>query len=308
MKIKNIIMCAALAVSCLVGITGCQSGGNPGSNSGGNTVSAAGDGNSGGNSDGNTVSAAGDGKTGGNIDAVVLNEGDKIAVFEIEGFGTIKAKLYPDAAPVGVDNFIQLAEAGYYDGLKIHRVIEDFMFQGGSLNGNGTGGEAAVNGGSFGIEPNKSMRHFYGALCYANAMGSNSTQFYIVNNNEPQELSSSDAELYRSNADTFEQYAEQMKGVSEDYEQYYRFQANYYRTIAEWVESASDEVKAKYAELGGTPSLDGNYTVFGQVYEGFDVIEAISAVEVEDNGNGEQSAPVSDIIISKVYVTDHAEG
>ena len=88
MKIKNIIMCAALAVSCLVGITGCQSGGNPGSNSGGNTVSAAGDGNSGGNSDGNTVSAAGDGKTGGNIDAVVLNEGDKIAVFEIEGFGT----------------------------------------------------------------------------------------------------------------------------------------------------------------------------------------------------------------------------
>ncbi|MGN1422204.1 MAG: peptidylprolyl isomerase [Oscillospiraceae bacterium] len=300
MRIKNIIMCAALAVSCLVGITGCQS---VSGNSSGNSVDNSGD-----NSGGNTVSAAGDGKSGGNIDEVVLKEGDKIAVIEIEGYGTIKAKLYPDAAPVGVDNFIKLAEAGYYDGLKIHRVISDFMLQGGSLNGDGFGGEAAVNGGSFGIEPNKSMRHFYGALCYANAMGNNSTQFYIVNNKTPQDISELNTEYFKSNADAFDAYAEQMKGVSDDYAQYYAFQAKYYRTVAEWAESASDEVKAKYAEVGGTPSLDGNYTVFGQVYEGFDVIDAVSAVEVEDNGSGEQSAPVSDIIISKVYVTDYAEG
>ena len=47
---------------------------------------------------------------------------------------------------------------------------------------------------------------------------------------------------------------------------------------------ATDEIKNKYKEVGGTPTLDGNYTVFGQVYDGFDVIESVSAVKVEDNG------------------------
>lgn len=84
--------------------------------------------------------------TGGNIGDVTIQSGDIVAEFEIDGFGIIKAKLFPDIAPVGVQNFIQLAQDGYYTGKNIHRVISDFMLQGGSENGDGTGGSAAYSG------------------------------------------------------------------------------------------------------------------------------------------------------------------
>ena len=117
--------------------------------------------------------------TGGNVGDVAISSGDTVAEIEIEGFGTIKAKLFPEIAPIGVKNFTMLAEQGYFDGKNIHRVIEDFMFQGGSENGDGTGGNAAYSGegssaASFGTEINENARHFYGALCYANALGQNS--------------------------------------------------------------------------------------------------------------------------------------
>lgn len=238
----------------------------------------------------------------GNIGELTLAKGDLIAVFDIKGYGTIKAKLFPDIAPVGVDNFVKLAESGYYKGLSVHRVVKDFMMQGGSLNGDGTGGDALVGDGSFGIETDtQNARHFYGALCYANAMGSNSTQFYIVNNNTPQTLSNDNNEAVLSYAEQFDQAAEEYKDVPEAVA-YYTFQANYYRTMAQAAADASDEIIEKYAQVGGTPSLDGNYTVFGQVYDGFDVIDEIAAVSVADNGNGEQSKPVKDITIKSVEV------
>lgn len=71
----------------------------------------------------------------GNTVEVTPKSGDLIATFEIEGFGTIKAVLFPEAAPIGVENFQKLAESGYFKGLTIHRVVNDFMLQGGSLNG-----------------------------------------------------------------------------------------------------------------------------------------------------------------------------
>jgi len=165
MKVKHLIISAVIAAGCIFSSVGCSKAPE------------------------------------GNVAAVELQEGDKIAEFNIEGYGTIKAKLYPDAAPVGVDNFIKLAESGYYNGLTIHRVINDFMFQGGSANGDGTGGEAA-GGGSFGIEINDDMRHFYGALCYANAGGQNTTQFYIVNNDEPQDITKLNIDEIRAAAST----------------------------------------------------------------------------------------------------------
>ena len=241
----------------------------------------------------------------GNVGELTLAQGDLIAVFDIKGYGTIKAKLFPEVAPVGVDNFVKLADSGYYEGLSVHRVISGFMMQGGSLNGDGTGGDALVEGGSFGIETDlDSARHFYGALCYANAMGSNSTQFYVVNNNEPQNLSDMNTDGLLSYAEQFEAAAEEYKD-NPDAAAYYTFQANYYRTMAQAVTDASDETAAKYAQDGGTPSLDGNYTVFGQVYDGFDVIDKIAAVEVTDNGSGEQSKPAKDIIIKSVKVYEY---
>lgn len=244
----------------------------------------------------------------GNTVEVTPKSGDLIATFEIEGFGTIKAVLFPEAAPIGVENFQKLAESGYFKGLTIHRVVNDFMLQGGSLNGDGTGGDALINDGSFGIETAQNARHFYGALCYANAQGSNSTQFYIVNNKTSQDLEDFNLDRYREIVEEGKSYIEQASamGIAEAVE-YYRFQTQYYQNTVDWVEGASNEISALYKEKGGTPFLDGNYTVFGQVYEGFDVIDNISAVEVTDNGNGETSKPVETITITNVTVTEYAE-
>lgn len=235
--------------------------------------------------------------SGGNVGDVTIQPGDIVAEFEIEGFGTIKAKLFPDIAPIGVQNFIQLAQDGFYTGKNIHRVIEGFMFQGGSLNGDGTGGNAAYTGsddgsGTFGIETSENARHFYGALCYANAAGQNSTQFYIVNSKSVDDPADYDKAI------------EQLKAEREKYEagtdgyEYYTYYIDSYTKVADKLRSLSD----KYKEQGGTPSLDDDYTVFGQVVEGFDVIDNVSAVEVTANSSGEQSKPVKDIIIKSVKV------
>ena len=61
-----------------------------------------------------------------------------IATIEVENFGTIKVELYPDQAPEAVSNFITLANRGFYDGTKFHRIVKDFMIQAGSKNGDGT--------------------------------------------------------------------------------------------------------------------------------------------------------------------------
>lgn len=240
----------------------------------------------------------------GNVVEVTPKSGDLIATFEIEGFGEIKAVLFPKAAPVGVDNFQKLCDAGYYEGLKIHRVINGFMLQGGSLNGNGTGGEALVNGGQFDIETAQNARHFYGALCYANAAGKNSTQFYIVNSKTPQTIDTSDSERITNSInlrlDELTANAKQLTDAQIN-NQLYKIQ--YDQNTLDFKTYATDEVKARYQEVGGYYGLDGNYTVFGQVYLGFDVVDAISAAEVEDNGSNEPSKPVKDIIIKNVTVS-----
>ena len=309
MKFKKILMCTLMASLLL---TGCKD--NSSDNSGGSGNS--GGGNSAGNSSNDSKTEVTDlgitsskpteiaGFTG-NLTDVEPKAGDLIAQIEIEGFGTIKAVLFPEAAPVGVENFQKLADADFFDGLTIHRVIENFMFQGGSTNGDGTGGDALVNDGSFGIETAQNARHFYGALCYANAGGQNSTQFYIVNDKTPQDLAD-------FNIDGYVEIVEEGKGLIKKwsgtvYEDYYRTQTQYYQNTVDWVNGATDEIKERYKQKGGTPHLDGNYTVFGQVYEGFDVIGSISAAEVTYNDSGELSKPVQDIIIKHVTVSVFGE-
>lgn len=283
MKLKKIIACV-LAAACLTLAAGC----------GDKTTS---DSSKTDNSSADIVEISG------NIGETVLQSGDKIAVFEIEGYGTIKAKLLPDVAPKGVENFIKLADSGFYDGLTIHRVIADFMLQGGSLNGDGTGGEAA-DGGSFGVETSDSARHFYGALCYANAAGQNTCQFYIVNNKQPQDITQIDLANIEYAAEVYGGYKDMCAEGTAEYS-YYSAMESYYARLADMIENASDAVKGKYLKVGGTPSLDGGYTVFGQVYEGFDVIDAISACEVEANAGDELSKPVDTITITSVKVTEY---
>ena len=91
--------------------------------------------------------------------------------------GPIKLELYPDKAPLTVANFVNLAKRGYYDGLNFHRVINDFMIQGGCPEGSGRGGP----GYRFEDETNNGVAHERGVLSMANAgPNTNGSQFFIT--------------------------------------------------------------------------------------------------------------------------------
>nr|WP_185762597.1 peptidylprolyl isomerase [Bacillus methanolicus] len=96
--------------------------------------------------------------------------------------GAIKIKLFPEYAPKTVENFITHSENGYYNGLIFHRVIKDFMIQGGDPKGNGTGGES-IYGHPFEDEFSDRLFNIRGALSMANAgPNTNGSQFFIVQN------------------------------------------------------------------------------------------------------------------------------
>ena len=116
------------------------------------------------------------------IDASSL-ETDTYADIEIENYGTITVALDKTSAPVTVDNFINLAESGFYDGLTFHRIMEGFMMQGGDPKGDGSGGADSKIVGEFkenGYDNN--LSHTRGAISMARAMAydSASSQFFIV--------------------------------------------------------------------------------------------------------------------------------
>ena len=153
--------------------------------------------------------------------------------------GTIEVQLFEKLATKTVKNFVELVKKGYYDGVTFHRVIPDFMIQGGDPTGTGRGGES-IYGHPFEDEFSEQLFNFNGALSMANAgPNTNGSQFFIVSN-----------EHVPANI------IDQMKMVG--YPQ---------------------EVIDRYKENGGTPWLDHRHTVFGQVIKGMDVVQAISKVE-----------------------------
>ncbi len=189
--------------------------------------------------------------------------GDQVATITTSK-GDVVIKLCPEQAPKAVENFVTLAEEGYYNGLTFHRVIDNFMIQGGDPNGDGTGGESCW-GGTFEDEFHAQMYHFRGALAMANSgADTNGSQFYIVQNPAIQE--------------GYFDYVDQVKEeYGSDTLLYNSQTGKIFRT------NYTDAVKAKYEELGGTPELDYGYTIFGQVMEGMDVVDAIAQVETDEN-------------------------
>ena len=178
--------------------------------------------------------------------------------------GTIKMRLFPEKAPKTVENFVTHAKEGYYDGLTFHRVINGFMIQGGDPLGNGTGGES-IWGKPFEDEFDVELRNFRGALSMANAGPStNGSQFFIVQAND------CDPGLIS-----------QMKEIG----------------VNARGQGFPEKVIEKYQEIGGTPWLDYKHSVFGQVFEGMDVVDAIAATDV----TGEK------VIMEKVSVEPAAE-
>ena len=110
-----------------------------------------------------------------------------IVTIEMENGKKIVAELYPDKAPNTVNNFISLANSGFYDGLAFHRVIQGFMIQGGDPAGNGTGGPGYCIKGEFAINGFKDndIKHLRGVLSMARAMmyDSAGSQFFIMHEN-----------------------------------------------------------------------------------------------------------------------------
>ena len=187
-------------------------------------------------------------------------KGDTLAVMHTN-MGDIKIKLFPKKAPKTVENFVTHSKNGYYNGLKFHRVINDFMIQGGDPRGNGTGGES-IWGGSFSDEFDPELHNLRGALSMANSgPDTNGSQFFIV---QAREVPSNMREQMRDLED---------KGYPAD-------------------------ITAAYEAHGGTPWLDFRHTVFGQVTEGMDVVDAIAAVETVND------VPRSDVIIESIEVTE----
>lgn len=243
-----------------------------------------------------SLSSCGESKPVGNIGDVELLDGDIYAVIKIMDYGEITAKLFPEVAPESVKKFKELSERGFYDMKTIHRVIDGYAIQGGSLNGDGTDGEIP-DADYVPIETSEYARHFYGALCFAaNSKGSFS-QFCIVDNDKPQDINKAITTLSEQLAD--EAIASRLLPADK---QYYE---NYLKTL----QSIPPEVVEKYSSAGGLYQLDGTETVFGQVIDGFDVLEAITSCEVVtgnaiDDGAGVPSKPINSIVIESVEIIE----
>ena len=170
-------------------------------------------------------------------------DGDLKAIIKTN-MGDIKVKLLPEYAPLAVENFTTHAKNGYYDGLIFHRVIDNFMIQGGDPEGTGVGGES-IWGKPFKDEFSPEAHNIRGALSMANAgPNTNGSQFFIV---QAPEVS--------------DDMLEQMRHASE--------------------EAFPTECIDAYEKMGGTPWLDFRHTVFGWVYEGMDVVDSIAKVSAD---------------------------
>lgn len=182
--------------------------------------------------------------------------GDTVATIKTS-MGDIKVVLFPDAAPKAVENFTTHAENGYYDGIIFHRVIPDFMIQGGDPLGRGTGGES-IWGRPFKDEFSRDYHNLRGALCMANAgPNTNGSQFFIV------QAPSVD-----------ERFIPQMERLPDMF---------------------TDESIEDYKQVGGTPWLDFRHTVFGQVFEGIEVVDAIASVERDSSDK-----PLEKVVINSI--------
>lgn len=108
---------------------------------------------------------------------------------EMEDGGTMVFELYPEYAPVTVDNFVKLVEDGFYDGLTFHRIMKGFMIQGGDPEGNGTGNSGTTIKGEFSANgfTKNTLSHTYGAISMARGVANNSAscQFFIMNADNP---------------------------------------------------------------------------------------------------------------------------
>lgn len=171
--------------------------------------------------------------------------------------GPIKIKLFKEQVPKTVENFLTHAENGYYDGIIFHRVIPEFMIQGGDPTGTGMGGES-IYGNTFQDEFTMDLFNLRGALSMANAgPNTNGSQFFIV---QASSLAGASASQLKNGG---------------------------------WPEEIADA----YEEHGGTPHLDQKHSVFGQVVEGMDVVDKIANAKTNRDNKPKEEIKIESIDI-----------
>ena len=184
-------------------------------------------------------------------------DGATYAIIETD-FGDIRVRLY-DSTPQHRDNFVQLANEGYYDSLLFHRVVNGYIIQGGDPLSKEAAPDDYLGMGSPGYEIDAEIGepHVRGALAAARTQNpqkrSNGSQFYLV----------------------------QGQPVNGEILDRFEVQKNIKYT---------PEQRQRYLSLGGAPNLDGDYTVFGEVVDGLDVLDKIAAVPI-----GPADRPVADV-------------
>jgi peptidylprolyl isomerase len=230
--------------------------------------------------------------------------------------GTITVVLY-DQTPIHRDNFIKLAESGFYDGVSFHRVIRDFMIQTGDANTNASIPASEKTKYEYNIpaEFNDSLFHKRGVLAAARegddvnpSRSSSGTQFYIVQGKKynDEELKKIEERIDNSRKQYLyykileaERAKHKLAGdtISDEMMQQNAI-ASFYETVEKTGPyKLTVPRKEIYKTIGGTPFLDGSYTIFGEVVKGMETVDAIanSTTDITDK-------PVKDIKIIKIKI------
>jgi cyclophilin family peptidyl-prolyl cis-trans isomerase len=226
---------------------------------------------------------------------------DKMVLIKTK-FGNMKVKLYNET-PLHRDNFLKLTREGFYNDLLFHRVIKDFMIQGGDPGSKGASPKKQLGGGDLGYlipaEINSKFFHKKGALAAARTgdninpeRKSSASQFYIVQGrvyNEPtlqrfeekQKIQMIQAEVNKISRIRQKEIQRLQKEEKMDSVEIIKNEiikrAENQVDVSKY--SFSSEQRKIYSTLGGTPQLDGAYTVFGEVVEGLNIIDSIANVK-----------------------------
>ena len=203
-----------------------------------------------------------------------------VATMEVENFGTVKIELYPDLAPETVANFITLANRGFYDGLTFHRVVKDFMIQGGDPEGTGQGSAKISDLKDGGEDTAYSIKGEFVANGINNTLKFEEGVIGMARNDYTSYSSTLTEESYNSGSSQF------------------------FIVTANSITTSGYDTNNRI----NISSLNGYYTSFGKVIEGMDVIHNIENVEVkiaddsEETGNTEVSTPVNPVTITSIKV------
>ncbi|WP_289053255.1 peptidylprolyl isomerase [Carboxylicivirga marina] len=236
--------------------------------------------------------------------------------------GDMKIKLY-DETPQHRDNFIKLAEEGFYDSLLFHRVINKFMIQGGDPESKGAAPGTMLGNGGPGYQVPEEINyptlfHKKGALAAARTgdnvnpeRKSSGSQFYIVqgetyNDEKFNSIEKRYEEMTRQKIfyEVLEGYKDTLQALQQsgNQEAFMGMRVSIEEEVEKKLanepkQTIPEEVKEVYRTIGGVPHLDDSYTVFGEVIEGLEVIDSIATV-----GTAQGDRPLEDVYIIKVEV------